>query len=174
MSIGNNAIRITAAMISSVAALLSSTIIKSDLLPDQLDWLGIAGTVVAACMVVATWVVGDKLKNRSFRTVIAVALMITLGVVVWLRAARVSSVVTEGVSHRYLRGGSLTPEGIKAQVKCGSVSDEDLIACAGVDLVPALYGRSYSVAYYLYIGDYLGLLMSFVVLVSSFGPKSRA
>ena len=160
--------------ISTAAAALSSTLIKSELLPDQLGWLGTAGTVVAACMIAVSFVLRDKLRTKPLRIVLVGVVLVTCGLLIWLRAARVAEVELRGSPHNVLHGGLLTPEGISAQKDCRSDSVEQLIECAGVQTMPKLYGRSYWCAYYFYIADYLFLLVAFVALVSGLELKDSA
>jgi hypothetical protein len=158
--------------ISSAAAALSSTLIKTELLPEQLNWLGTAGTVVAACMIAAGFVIKDSLKSRPLKGVLVVVLLTACVCLIWLRAARVSEVDLRGGLHNYLHGATLTPAGEDAMVQCKSDSVEQLIQCAGVSTIPRLYGKSYWVVYYVYVVDYLVLLASFVALVSGLELKT--
>jgi len=166
MAFGDYLDGLAALGISSAAAALSSTLIKSELLPEQLNWLGTAGTVVAACMIAVSFVLRNTLKARALKLVLATVVLTTCACLIWLRAARVSEVELGGAYHNYLHGGVLAPAGLDAQAQCKSDSVEQLIQCAGAGTIPRLYGRSYWVVHYLYVFDYLLLLASFVALVS--------
>jgi hypothetical protein len=172
MAFGEYLDSLAALGISSAAAVLSATLIKSELLPEQLNWLGTAGTVVAACMIAIAFVLRDRLKSRSLELGLVVVLLCTCACLIWLRAARVSEVELRGALHNCLHGGVLTQVGLDAQAQCKSESVEQLIQCAGVGTMPQLYGQSYWVAYYLYVVDYLLLLVAFVALVSGLKLKT--
>lgn len=163
---------IAALGISSAAAALSSTLIKKELLPDELNWLGTAGTVVAASMIAVGFALKDTRTIKSFKTVLVSVLLISCTCLIWLRAARVSEVNVRGVMHNFLHGSTLTPAGDEAMAQCKVDSVEQLIQCAGVDAIPGLYGSSYWRVYYLYVVDYLVLLASFVALVSRLELKT--
>jgi hypothetical protein len=174
MALGDYVNGLTALTISGAAAALSSTVIKSELLPEQLNWLGAAGTVVAACMIVVGFSMRPRLKSGWFKLPLVVAVIITCVCLIWLRAARVSEVELGGKLHNYLPGETLTKYGLDAQGKCGFGTAEQLIQCAGVGAIPLLY-ESYWCLHYLYVFDYLLLVASFVALVSeielrTFGP----
>jgi hypothetical protein len=171
MSFGDYLDRLTALGISGAAALLSSTIIKSELLPEQLKWLGAAGTVVAACMIAVSFALLKVLKKAPVRGVLIVAVIITCACLIWLRAARVTMVDLNGNSHLYLRGSVLTTAGIAAKDQCKPDSVKQLIECAGVNTIPALYGDSYWHLHYFYVVDYLLLLAFFVALISGLELK---
>jgi hypothetical protein len=166
--------RVAALGISSAAAVLSSTVIKSELLPEQLNWLGTAGTVVAACMIAVTFALRNDLRARPLKLALIVVVLTTCACLIWLRAARVSEVELGGVLHKYLHGGVLTASGLDAQAQCKSDSVEQLIQCAGASTIPRLYGQSYWIVHYLYVFDYLLLLASFVALVSGLELKASS
>ncbi len=166
MAFGDYLDSLAALSISSAAAVLSSTLIKSELLPEQLNWLGTAGTVVAAVMIVIGFVIKNRLKSHLFRMTLVVLLLFTCTCLIWLRAAWVREVKLNGSSHNYLVGASLGPIGVDAWEQCKADSVEQLIQCAGSETIPRLYGRSYEIVYCLYVFDYLLLLAVFVSLVS--------
>lgn len=172
MAFGDYLDGLAALGISSAAAILSSTLIKSELLPEQLNWLGTAGTVVAACMIAVGFVFRNRLKSKTCEFLLVIVLVCTCACLIWLRAARVSEVEIRGVFHNFLHGGVLTQAGLNAQAQCKSDSVEQMIQCAGAGTMPHLYGQSYWTAYYLYVVDYLLLLAAFVALVS--GLKLKA
>jgi hypothetical protein len=153
--------------ISTAAATLSSTVIKQQLLPEQLAWVGVAGTVVAACMIAISFTFRQKLAWNVAKGLLSTALVVSCVGLVWLRASRVAEVQVQGGLRRYLVGSTLTVKGNAAQESCGTTTVEDLIGCSGSQQIPVLFGPSYWRAYYLYISDYLLLLTVFVPLVST-------
>jgi hypothetical protein len=158
---------LAALAIASTAAALSATLLKTELLPEQLGWLGGAGTVVAACMIAITFTFRRGLERRGVKPILACVLGLTCIFVVWLRAARVVEVTVGGSNHRLLVGGQLTPSGETAKATCKADSDEQLVSCAGIDLIPVLFGGSYKRAMYYYIWSYLLMLAAFVPLISA-------
>jgi hypothetical protein len=167
MGFGKYVHGLVALAISTAAAALSSTLLKSELLPDQLAWLGTAGTVVAAVMIVISFVIRKKLGVKGLRYTLAALLFLTLLTLIWLRSARVVNIEFAGSTHNFLVGSALSQTGREDYTKCGAESNEQLIGCSGARLIPLLFDGSYWRAYYAYICDYLLMLAIFVLLVSA-------
>jgi hypothetical protein len=167
MGFGEYVNGLVALAISTAAAALSSTLLKSELLPDQLAWLGAAGTVVAAVMIVISFVFRKKLSVKWLRYTLAALLFLTLLTLIWLRSARVVNIEIAGSAHNFLVGSALSPTGLVAYTKCGAESNEQMIGCSGAQMIPLLFDYSYWHAYYTYICDYLLMLAIFVLLVSA-------
>lgn len=159
--------------ISSAAAILSSTLLKSELLPGQLAWLGAAGTVVAAVMIPTSFVIRNKLRVSYIKGVLAAVLFLTLVELIWLRSARVVNIEVAGTSQKFLIGSTLTDKGQAALKECGTDSFERLIECSGARDIPLLFGVSYSRLYYVYIANYLLMLAIFVMLISSLDLREK-
>lgn len=153
--------------ISVAAAAMSSTIIKTELLPEQLKWLGAAGTIVAACTIGIGYAFRESFKHRVIRLALCICVAVFCSCVIWTRAARMTDIEIGGGVRSYLRGGALTPSGAAAQRECKSDSTEQLIQCSGVVAIPKLYGTSYWFAYYFQICSYLSLVAAFVLLTCS-------
>lgn len=153
--------------ISAAAAALSSTLVKSELLPEQLKWLGAAGTIVAACVIAIAYAFRDSFSHKAIRFVLCLLVAMFCACVLWIRAARITKVELGGTVRNYLRGGTLTDSGRNAEKQCNSDSAEQLIQCSGVAAIPNLYGNSYWSVYYLEICAYLLLLVTFVLLTCS-------
>jgi hypothetical protein len=153
---------------AGAAAALSSTLLKSQLLPEQLDWLGAAGTVVAACMIAISFTFRSALQNQALKIALAVVLVVTCSFVIWLRASRVVKAQSGGSASAFLIGWNLTPFGLTARDnQCKVASERELIECSGAQTIPSLYGDSYRHAVDLYIGSYLLLLAVFVPLIAA-------
>jgi hypothetical protein len=159
--------------ISSAAATLSATLLKSALLPEQLAWLGAAGTVVAAVMIPISFVFRNLIEKGRVRWVLGVLLFLSLVALIWLRAARVVEIPIGGQTQNFLVGSTLTQMGSDAKQKCKPDSTEQLVSCAGAPDIPRIFGRSYWDAYYSYLGDYLLMLAIFVPLVSTLDLEKK-
>ena len=173
MSFGEYVNGLVALAISSAAAALSSTRLKSELLPDQLSWLGAAGTVVAAVMIAISFVIRKRLRVTWLKYILAALLFLALLLLIWLRSARVVNVEIAGSAHNFLVGSTLTPSGQEAYTKCSAQSNEQLIECSGARIIPLLFGQSYWRIYYEYIADYLIMLAIFVLLISAVDLQER-
>lgn len=173
MGFGEYVNGLVALTISAAAAALSSTLLKSELLPVQLAWLGAAGTVVAAVMIVIGFVIRKTLSVTRLRFGLAIALFLTLLLLIWFRSARVVNIEIAGSAHNFLVGSTLTQMGQDAYKKCGAESNEQLIGCSGAQIIPLLFGPFYWRAYYAYIGDYLTMLAIFVLLISGVDLREK-
>jgi hypothetical protein len=158
---------LAALSIASVAAALSATLLKSQLLPEQLSWLGAAGTVVAAVMIAVSFTLRDALDGQWIKVILTIILMATCVCVIYLRGTLVAQVEIKGSPHAYLIGRTLTSAGQTARNNCQADSNEELIECSGAETIPSLFGASYRHAAILYIGAYLLMLAAFVQLVSA-------
>jgi hypothetical protein len=151
--------RLTALTLAGAAAALSSTLFKAALVPQQLLWIGPAGTLLCMCLIPVCFLESQVLGH--WRRLFGILLLVSFVILVYLRASYVVSNTVNGVTQMYLVGYPLTSEG--RQNLCNShTTDEELIQCAGVDLIPYLYGKSYRLLEDLYLADYL-LLVSFFI-----------
>jgi hypothetical protein len=160
--------------LSAAAATLSATILKDELIPDQIDWLGAAGTVTACCVLVIVFAAHLRIRNKTALKMLGVCLVLTLVIVLVLRTAFVHDVSYGERTHHYLVGWSLTKYGKLAQQKCSgqaqtavSISVESLIKCAGPDAIPGMYGTGWWMNQLIYMFSYLGLLTCFSLLVGA-------
>jgi hypothetical protein len=153
--------------LSVAAAALSATVLKEELIPSPIEWLGAAGTVAAACMIPVIFAEKRWFARVAVRRTFAVATFVTLVGMIYLRASCVVPVTEAGATRNYLIGRVLTDQGEKDKAACGGDIDvATLGAGAHPRMIPRLYGRSYMWMYYFYVSDYLGLLLFFVALVA--------
>ena len=124
-------------------------------------------------MIPIGFVARESLEAPRLQRILAAVLFLTLVTLIRLRAARVVSVEIGGSAHNFLVGSTLTPKGIADKKECAADSTEQLVGCSGPEDIPLLFGGSYRVAYYGYIGDYLLMLAIFVLLVSALDLKEE-
>lgn len=159
--------------LSIAAAALSATVLKDDLIPSPIEWLGAAGTVTAACMIPVIFAERRWFARVAVRRTFAVAAFAALMGMIYLRASCVVPVTEAGTTKNYLIGRALTDQGEQDKAACGgNIDTATLVACAHPKMIPRLYGRSYMWMYYFYISDYLGLLVFFVALVAPLELRS--
>ncbi len=167
--------------LSGGAAALSATVVKADLLPDKLQWLGAAGAVVAACALLLGFVMRPCIIGRTSRILMFLLVAALVGVVV-LRGVAVEEISYGGQAHRFLKGFGLSSTGEIMKQNCllntgrkvnDTLSDYELIRCVGPDRIPELY-RWPTVLSLLYVFVYLLLLAVFSMLVASIQLSNRA
>lgn len=161
--------------IGTAAATLSATIMKAELMPEQLKWMGTAGTVMTACVLVIGFAFRPALSKTPVKVVATVALMVTIILVIYLRSTRVEQITVNNQSYNFMTGWRLSEFGESARKRClaatnrqptDQLSDYDLIKCAGPDEIGSLY-KDYSSAGVVYVFSYLILLSAFTLLVAS-------
>ncbi len=131
--------------IPAAAATCSGTIIKADLLPLQLRWLGILGSVVAGCALVVAFL----LKSFSSKVLNFVICLLIVGLCVsctFLQLSRVRDVTINGVTENYLVGNHHTATAEAFANMYHTKTEDDLIRLAGVDAIPQLYS-DYNLSY---------------------------
>ncbi|HJP92552.1 MAG TPA: hypothetical protein VJ875_11390 [Pyrinomonadaceae bacterium] len=165
--------------LSSLAAYLSSSLIKERLIPEQLEVIGTVGTFFILIALLLTIIYWSNLSSRLTKfilvTIIALCLL-TFIQIQYVVTANVGSPNQVGVApeHNFLIGFRLTAYGkdrAKIVLENGQMLGENqpekvYIENLGYDLIPLWYGNSYkfmAVAYTL-------LYMLFVVsIVLTFG-----
>jgi hypothetical protein len=166
---------IAALALGSAAVTLSATIMRDELMPMQLKWLGAAGTVVAACVLVLAFVFRSTVIKTPAKIIALVFLLGAISVVIYLRATRVEEISVNSKSYIFMTGWKLSSYGESARRNClvgqqraetDYLSDYDLVKCAGPDEIGSLY-NDYSAAAVIYVVSYLLLLASLTVLVAS-------
>lgn len=166
-------------LLCGVAAVLSATLIKKRLIPDQLDYIGTVGVLfiaVAALITLAFWT-----RLQRLLPYFALASLITLSLLTFIQ---VRFVVTANIGppdkdgkvpeHHFLIGYRLTDEGKKERdEQLGANRSEDYyIENGGYDLIPFWYGSSYKVMEVTYTITYLLFAMCVVLTLGGILTRS--
>jgi len=164
--------------LSSLAAYLSSSLIKERLIPEQLEVIGTVGTffiLIALLLTIIYWSnLSSRLTKFIFVTIIALCLL-TFIQIQYVVTANVGSPNQAGVApeHNFLIGFRLTAYGkdrAKIVLENGQMLGENrpekvYIELLGYDLIPLWYGYSYNfmaVAYtLLYMLFVVGIVLTF-------------
>jgi hypothetical protein len=151
------------------AAALSSTVFRSELIPVQLNWLGSAGTLVAATLLVVAANYSTFLSKR--RGLFTVVVICALLFVISIRASAIRSIYIRGSQQLVILGWSPNDSASVLKDCPGSTAIERL-DCAGQEAIPSVY-NTYYWAYWLFLVSYLALFAGFVLLLSitDFGPS---
>lgn len=153
--------------LATAASAISSTVLKEELIPEQMKWLSAAGTVVAACFIPIAFTNREFLSRKAVRRVLTFSLIISVSVVIALRASRTIELEINNKTASYLLGFHTSLSGRALLAKCTGPTQEDRIRCAGTDLIPRIYGWTYDLAYGIFLSVYLMSLATFVCLVSA-------
>jgi len=164
--------RLLATGVATLAAALSKTVLKKELVPEQLRWLGDAGVLVALAALIVVMFTKVEMR-RKCRIGLLIILLTTLTGIITLRATLVEQLQYDGKDYLYLVGWELSAKAAKpcTDKLSQSISRHDLIRCAGVANIPMLYNSSFHSASVLYVFCYLGFLGVFVILV---GKKTQS
>jgi hypothetical protein len=162
-------------LLTGTAAALSATVFRTRLIPEQLDYLGVLGSVLGVALFVviaAITPLAEQTRKRAVRW-----LVITLAVaVVLLVVVRTNFVLSfrRTETCTCLVGWSISPAGrkmisrVQAASGCGQCTALELLDSGDLAFtdIPAVYGASYHVLKNLYVWSYLAM---FVALVSLLG-----
>ena len=163
-------IKVAVLLIAATAAAISKYVIRDRLVPEQVDWLADTGVLVA----MAALVVLPLYSGAHLRTILKVALFLSLTVIVGVRASLIQDRIISGRRHLYLVGFSLTPAGKTMEQNCmqaegannlTSLSTSRFLRCIEPDDISKAYGRSYLVVCLAYSAAYMLFLGIFVILV---------
>jgi hypothetical protein len=138
--------------------------------PEQLHWLGDAGVLVALAALIVVMFTKIEMP-RKFVIGLLIILLAGLAGVITLRTTLVEPLNYDGKDYLYLVGWELSAQAAKpcaeqlSQTTAQPISRHDLLHCAGVSNIPALYDSSFHTASILYAFCYLVVLGMFVVLI---------
>jgi hypothetical protein len=175
-------IRAGTLLIAAVAAVVSKTVIKTELVPEQLRWLSEAGVLAAMSALAATPSVSTRPRKLLTR-ILLVAMVMTFCAVIAVRASLTQEIEINRQSRRYLVGYRLTELGKTMEHNCMIATAAqnlphlpryELIKCAGETSIPEIYGSSYTEVAAIYLISYLSFLGIFVLLVNGiFDSESK-
>ncbi len=153
-------------VIDVAVAALSATLIRDQLIPENVGVIGpIASLLVIVCLSI-TIVSRDRLRVFSRRlATMSLASLVTLLLVQLTLVVSVSPYGDPPATHRFLRGFALTDSG-RAWVADPSIpsgSWSEYIAAIGDARIAAAWGASFAVVAVLYSLSYLGLVLGVVL-----------
>jgi hypothetical protein len=157
---------IAGSVLGTAAITLSATVVKRDLIPDQLGWLSAAGSLVSACVLVLAFAFRPLLVGSKVKATLAIALVLTVMGVLLLRANLVHQVALAGNDHSFLVGWGLSERGQQCWDAHKVTTPEQFIQKCDWEQIPALY-RHFTLSSITYVFMYLSLLTCFSLLVGS-------
>lgn len=152
--------------LAAAAAVLSATIIKNDMIPVQLSWLGTAGTVLTACLFPICYMERALFRGHRIRRSVSVIILCCLVLLLALRLRCTVDININAQSVLVLVGTDLTPEGERIASIAKTTLPRGLVSIAGIDSVPTIYGRSFTIIQAVYLTTYIALLACYTVLIS--------
>lgn len=155
--------------ITVTMAALSQTLIRTELIPEQIKFVGSIGAFFIIIALLFTLGYHQQLRTR-----LAIWLGTALFVLLVLVIFQVRYVVTLGsyggssTSQNYLVGFSLTDEGNQMREALGrNKSESEFIEEMGVDRIPVAYGSSYYIIAALYSISYIVFVFVTVLALGS-------
>lgn len=156
-------------LLTAAMAVLSQTLIRDDLIPEQIKFVGSIGALFILVALLVTLGYHPKLRKR-LAVWIGIAL-VALVALVLLQVRYVATLENFGSppgTYKYLVGFSLTPEGNRMRDVLGrNKSETEFVAEMGVDRIPVAYGLSYYTNATIYSISYLAFAFSFVLALGS-------
>ena len=161
--------------LSGAAAGLSKTLLQKSLVPDNLDWLGGAGVLVAIVAFLCVWA---RLIPSRAKVWLVLTAAVSLLCLLDMRIQLVEHFDYYGVGFNELRGWNLSPYGetLKANLEKSvnsSLSMHDVIYYSDHTLMVQLFGANWYLSAALYAGSFLLFLFSVVVVAGRFELDSK-
>lgn len=152
---------------------LSVAVVKSALIPEQLNWIVATGSVIVALTIVTVYQQSQAVRWRM-RKPLSVVIFASLIALLVLHSTLIIEINVNDTPINYLIGWKLTQSAARTLQTCngtldntiGSVDPRVLFSCAGPDMIPRAYGWTYRIAYALYALFYLVLVTSFASIVT--------
>jgi hypothetical protein len=156
--------------LSGAAAALSKTLLQKSLVPDNLDWLGGAGVLVAILAFLCVWARLISSRAKGWLILIAAASLVS---VLGMRIQLVEHFDYYGEGFNELRGWRLSPYGetLKANLEEDEkhpLSMHDVIYYSDHRLMVPLFGANWYLSAALYSGSFLLFLFSVVAVAGRF------
>jgi hypothetical protein len=164
-----NRLRAVFILLTGTMAVLSPTLIRAELIPEQINFVAIIGTICILVALAVTLKYNQKLRKLS-GIWLGIALLM-LVVVILLQVRYVVTLENFGdppATYKYLIGCKLTDEGNRAREVLGrNKSESEFVAEMGVDRIPVAYGTSYFVVATIYSIGYSLLVFATVLFLGS-------
>lgn len=156
--------------LSAAAAGLSKTLLQKSLVPDNLDWLGGAGILVAIVAFLCVWARLIRSDAKRWLILIASASLICL---LGMRIKLVEHFDYYGEPFNELRGWILSPYGemVKANLERSlnaSLSMHDVIYYSDHTVMVQLFGANWYLSAALYSGSFLVFLFAVIAVAGRF------
>lgn len=160
--------------LSAAVAAVSPTLIRSNLIPEQLSIIGLVGSLFVLVGFLIAWIYRSELRKR-FRAFIIIACA-ALILLVLLQIFFVETVEDYGNppgTLRFLVGYALNGEGQESLNAMGGGSLNELIKFAGADRIPTWYGADYFVILTIYAFSYIALILGVVITLGSMSTSNE-
>lgn len=170
---------VTLAVIDVAVAAMTATLVRKELIPDNLEVLG----VIAALLILTSFVVTVAFQDALQRWLRPLSLAATAGLLLLLvlHTRFVHTVPGYGpdtAEHDFLVGYRYTPQGEEWIRRLGPKSISEYIADIGADRIPQIWGTSYTVASLTYSFTYLAFVLALALALGGTelgraGPRRR-
>ena len=160
--------------LSAAVAAVSPTLIRSNLIPEQLSIIGLAGSLFVLVGFLIWWTYRSELRKRI--RVFIVGACVALILLVLLQIFFVETVEDYGNppdTYRFLVGYQLNNEGQESLAAMGGGSRNELIKFAGADRIPTWYGADYYVILTIYALSYIALILGVVITLGSMSATNE-
>ena len=160
------------ALLSASVAVLSPTLIKARLIPDQIDFLGTLGMLFILASTLAALVFWEKLNKPLVWFVIGSCLALIM-----LTFIQSQYVVEPNLGHppeerHLLIGYQLTQKGNEDWQALEATNATEFVALGGYTDIPLWYGRSYAITKLAYVFSYMGFAIGVVLTLGGIVRRS--
>jgi hypothetical protein len=164
-----NRMKVVFGVLTTTMAVLSQTLIRADLIPEQINFVGGIGALFIIVALLVTLGYAQQLRKRLGLWLIIALVM--LFVLVLLQVRYVVTLENYGdppATYKYLVGFKLTDEGNRMRDALGrNKSESEFVAEAGADRIPVAYGTSYFAVATIYSVGYILFVLAAVLALGS-------
>lgn len=170
-----DAIPKTAAAVGAAIAALSATLIKQELIPENLGIIGVTASLLVVLAVIFGTVRQQALERRTASLVTIATLCLVVLIVVQLTwVVTADPYGPDKGAHKFLIGSSLTADGEQMRTAVGGLRGGAFVSAIGHEEIPVAYGASFALLAGAYTVAYFGFLVGVILaLVGLIGKDSR-
>lgn len=158
-------------VLSLTMALISRTLIKDDLIPEQLGFLGTVGGLFILLGLLITLIYQSKIQLHISKYLLSAAVALLLLLLFQINFVENVNYGGDGAKHRFLRGFSITAKGVEMRQNANDGespwSEAQYISAIGDDRIPDMYGFSYTINQIIYSLSYIIFMFSVVLTFGS-------
>jgi len=154
----------TVVLIDAAIVALSATLIRNELIPENVSIIGPIGSLLVVVGVVMTFAYQPGLqRSLKLLTWLATGMLVLLLLLHVAYVEPVSPYGGDGGTHQFLVGHGLTPQGQEWASMAGAQSRAEIIKAVGDNRIRAAWGFSYTVIAVGYAIAYMGFLLCSVL-----------
>lgn len=155
-------------LLSTAVAAVSSTLIRSFLIPDQLSVIGAVGSLLVFLGFIVCWAYREPItKHIRWCVVVSLGSLILLILFQTLFVKTLENYGEPPAIHHFIVGLNMNNEGRTSMSVIGSPSIEELIRAEGWQRIPTWYGPDFYIIQALYVLSYIIFILGVVLALGA-------